>query len=226
MRQLLLVVLVGCAQAGSGEQQKQTDASTTSDAPADASVDAELPCTEVTTELLNNPAFDATPVGTGWMQTPIDPMYPLITDDGQTGTLGVSEQSAPYQAWLGGLPNASASTTDVLWQDIAIPARTRLLNVSGFYEVRTGETAATPNDTASVAWVTTGNSPVATIIALDNTKKTTTFTTVNYSLMDAPMYSGMTLRLRFTSTNNPGDGTTATSFFFDTFSVKATHCMP
>jgi hypothetical protein len=37
------------------------------------------------------------------------------------------------------------------------------------------------------------------------------------------MYSGMTLRLKMNLTNN---ATTATSFFFDTLSVKATHCMP
>jgi hypothetical protein len=87
-RLLLLVGLASCAQAGSGEQQPGTDAATGDAAIADASIDAPPPCVEIMTELLNNPAFDATPMGTGWMETRIDPAYALITDEGQTGTLG------------------------------------------------------------------------------------------------------------------------------------------
>jgi hypothetical protein len=228
MRRLLVLgLVVGCASAGSERQNTDVDASGGTDGkPIDAGIDAPAPCVEIMTELLVNPAFDATPRGTGWMEMPINASFPLITDQGNTGTSGISEQSAPYQAWLGGLPNGTATTTDVLWQDVVIPARTRLINFSGFYEVRSGDSTTVANDTASVAWVTTGNSPIATIKALDNTMRTTTFTTVNYGLTNAAMYSGMTLRLRFTSSNNPGTSTTATSFFFDTLSVKATHCMP
>src|SRR5688572_29434149 len=103
MRRLLLVGLVmGCASAGNGED-KPTDASNSVDAKLiDAGIDAPPPCVEIMTEVLNNPAFDSTPMGTGWMQMPINPSFPLITDQGQTGTSGITEQSAPYQAWLGG----------------------------------------------------------------------------------------------------------------------------
>lgn len=219
MRRLLSsCLLAGCATAGTEQPNTNTDASNPDDGtPVDAAPDAPLPCTEVMTELLKNPAFDGTPMGTMWMQTPISATYPLITDQGQTGTSGITEQSAPYDAWLGGLAG-----TDILYQDITIPGRTKQIALSGFYEVRTGETVATAVDTGSLSFTDTANAPIAVIQALDNTKKTTTWTTINFAVTNAPMYSGMTIRLRMTSTNN---GTLFTSFWWDTLSVKATHCM-
>jgi hypothetical protein len=217
MRRLMsLCLLVGCATAGTEQPNTNSDASN-SDGSIDAPPDAPLPCTEVMTELLKNPAFDGTPMGSMWMQTPINATYPLVTDQGQTGTSGITEQSAPYDAWLGGLAG-----TDVLWQDITIPGRTKQIALSGFYEVRTSETVATAVDTGSLAFTDMANAPIATIQALDNTKKTTTWTTVNYAVTNAPMYAGMTLHLRMTSTNN---GTLFTSFWWDTLSIKATHCL-
>lgn len=219
MRRLLFVGLLatGCATAGTEQPNTGTDAATDG-STADAAPDAPLPCNEVMTELLMNPAFDATPMGTGWTQTPIDAMYPLITDQGQTGTSGITEHSAPYDAWLGGLAG-----TDVLFQNITVPARTRLLILTGFYEVRTGETVATAVDTGSLAFTDTNNTPIVVAQSLDNTKKTTTWSTINFSVANAPMLSGMTIRLRMTSTNN---GSLFTSFWWDTLSLKATHCMP
>ena len=222
-----LVLLAGCAEAGGSSSAHDA---AIDDAVIDAEPDAALPCTEIVTELLQNGAFDGEPMGAMWSQTPIDPAFPLVVGDGVAGGPGIAEQSAPYQAWLGGLPKAGVQTTDVLWQDVPIPPRTRLVNLSGFYELRTGDPSTAAVDTCSIAWVTTADAPVATVLALDNLKKTTTFTTINYGLSDAEMYSGMTLRLRFTSTNNPQlnpppGNTGATSCFFDTFSVKATHCM-
>ena len=219
MRRLLFLALcAGCATAGT--EQPSTGADAAIDGAAiDARPDAPPPCNEIVTELLKNPAFDATPMGTMWMQMPANASYPLITDQGQTGGTmgGITEQTAPYDAWLGGLAG-----TDVLWQDIAVPARTRLLAVSGFYEVRTGETGATPVDTGSMSFVQTNDAPIAVAQALDNTKKTTTWTTINYSVSNAETLSGMTIRLKMTATNN---GAAFTSFFWDTLSVKATHCM-
>ena len=212
---MFLGLLAGCATAGTEQPNTGTDAPTQT---VDAAPDAPAPCNEVMTELLKNPAFDGTPMGTMWTETPIDPMYPLITGDGDGTTLGIAEHSAPFDAWLGGLAG-----TDVISQDVAVPARTRLLILTGFYEVRTGETVATAVDTGSMAFVDTNNSPIATVQSLDNTKKTTTWTTLNYAVSNAPMLSGTTIRLRMTSTNN---ATLFTSFWWDTLSLKATHCMP
>jgi hypothetical protein len=222
MRLLLLSgLLAGCATAG-------TEQPTTADAAPDGTSlpsqpDAAGPCNEVTTELLANPAFDSDPVGTMWMQTPINATYPLITGVGQTGTMGITEQSAPYDAWLGGLQG-----TDVLWQDITVPARTRLLALSGFYEVRSSDSASVVVDTGTLAFVQTNDSPIAVAQALDNTKRTTTWTTINYAVSNAETLSGMTIRVKMTTTNNapnPITGAGITSFWWDTLSVKATHCM-
>jgi hypothetical protein len=218
MRRLLFLCLfAGCATAGTEQPNTGTDAAVTDGKIVDAPPDAPAPCVEVMTELLKNPAFDLTPMGTMWMQTPISTTYPLITDQGQTGTSGITEQSAPYDAWLGGLQG-----TDVLWQDFTVPARTKQILLSGFYEVRTGETAATAIDTASIAFVQTNDTPIAVVQALDNTKKTTTWTTLNFAVTNAPSLSGMTIRLKMTSTNT---ATLFTSFWWDTLSLKATHCM-
>ena len=224
MRPLLyLGLLAGCATAGTEQPNTGTDAATDG-ASIDAAPDAAGPCNEVTTELLKNPAFDTDPVGTLWMQTPINASFPLITGQGQTGTSGITEQSAPYDAWLGGLQG-----TDSLWQDIAVPARTRLLALSGFYEVRSSDSTTVAVDTGTLAFVQTNDSPIAVAQALDNTKRTTTWTTINYAVSNAETLSGMTIRVKMTSTNNPpinpSTGQGITSFWWDTLSVKATHCM-
>lgn len=222
MRLVLFVGgLAGCATAGT-EQPSGTDAATDGKL-IDAAPDAPPPCNEVMTELLQNPAFDSEPVGTLWMQTQISPSYPLITGQGQTGTSGITEQSPPYDAWLGGLQG-----TDVLWQDIMVPARTRLLILSGFYEVRSSDSTTVAVDTGTLAFVQTNDSPIATVHALDNTKRTTVWTPVNYAVTNAPMLSGTTIRVKMTTTNNapnPTTGAGLTSFWWDTLSVKATHCM-
>ena len=222
MRRLLFLgLLASCASAGTEQPSSGTDAppgggdgSTT----IDAAPDAPLACTEVMTELLKNPAFDSTPMGTMWMQTPINATYPLITDQGNGTTTGINEQSAPYDAWLGGLVG-----TDVLWQDVTIPGRTKQILLSGFYDVRTGETVAAAVDTGSMAFVTTADAPIAVAQSLDNTKKTTTWTTINFAVTNAAALSGMTIRLKLTTTNN--NNTLLTSFYWDTLSLKATHCM-
>ena len=222
MRLLLVSLLAGCATAGTEQPSTGMDAAVDGsliDAP-----DAPLPCNEIITELLKNPAFDTDPVGTLWMQTPINPTYPLITGMGQTGTSGITEQSAPYDAWLGGLAG-----TDTLWQDITVPARTRLLALSGFYEVRSSDSTTVPIDTGTLAFVQTNDSPIAVAQAVDNTKRTTTWTTINYAVSNAETLSGMTIRVKMTTTNNapinPLTGQGITSFWWDTLSVKATHCM-
>ena len=223
MRRLLFFALcTGCATAGTEQPSTGTDAAIDGSV-IDARPDAPEPCNEIVTELLKNPALDSEPVGTMWMQTPISAMYPLITGQGNGSTSGINEQSAPYDAWLGGLAG-----TDVLWQDITVPARTRLLALSGFYEVRSSDSTTVAVDTGSIAFVQTNDSPIAVAQSLDNTKRTTTWTTINYAVSNAETLSGMTIRLKMTTTNNaanPTAPTGLTSFWWDTLSVKATHCM-
>lgn len=227
MRRLLFLALcAGCATAGTEQPSTGADAGIDG-ATIDARPDAPEPCNEIVTELLKNPAFDAEPMGAMWSEQRISPTLALVTGDGQTGGPlgGITEQSAPYDAWLGG-----AQGTDVLWQDFTVPARTRLLALSGFYEVRSSDSTTAVIDTAVMSFVTTADANIATAQSLDNTKRTTTWTTVNYAVSNAEMLSGTTVRLKMTSTNNalinPTTGQGATSFYWDTMSIKATHCMP
>ncbi len=189
------------------------------DAMADAAVDAAVDaapdaCVPQTTQLLVNPVFDLSPVGTGWTQTVIDPMYPLITDQD-----GIVEQTAPYKAWLGGLVAPSGSVTDVLYQDVAIPAGTTQLVLTGYYEVRSAESSTGTYDTASIAATQTSGTPIVTINSFSNRTPTTTWTAINHTFTQN--LSGQTIRLRMTSSN---DFSNATSFYFDSLSLSATHC--
>lgn len=191
------------------------------DAPmVDAMVDAAMPdaCVPVASELLANPAVDLSPMGTGWQQTVIDAAAPLITDED-----GITEHSAPYKVWLGGIvaPNLGQSVTDVLWQDVAVPAGTTQLTLSYYVAVATGESATDTNvyDTASVAITQTNGTVIASVASYSNRTPIATWTQVTFNVPQN--LSGQTVRLRLTSSN---DFSLATSFWFDSFNLTATHC--
>jgi hypothetical protein len=193
--------------------------------PPDAFIPPPDACVPQVTELLANPVFDLSPVGTGWQQTLIDPAYPLITADD-----GLVEQSAPYKAWLGGIEPDSGTATDVLWQDFAVPANTTSLVLTGYYAVGTLEDPSDPNvyDTGSVDLTSTNGTPLQNVLSINNTTTTTTW--VAFSKTFTGNYSGMTIRLRATTSNDPiapfplASG--PTSLFLDTLSLKATHGCP
>jgi hypothetical protein len=183
------------------------------DAPPDAPPDA---CIPVVTQLLQNPAYDLTPDGVGWQQQLIQSGYPIVT-----GQDGIAEHSPPYKAWLGGF--TGNAVTDVLYQDVAIPPATTQLVLSGYYDVRTQEstTATTAYDTASLGVTQTNGTPIVTILALSNLTPKTAWTLFNHTF--AQNLSGQTVRLRMTSTNDPS---LVSSFYFDTFTLTATHGCP
>lgn len=182
------------------------------DAPPDAPPDA---CIPVVTQLLQNPAYDLTPQGTGWQEQIIQAGYPLITSQD-----GVAEHSAPYKAWLGGF--TGNAVTDVLYQDVTIPPATTQLVLSGYYDVRSSETTTTTvYDTGSLGLTQTNGTPIVTILALSNLTTKTTWTLFTHTF--AQNLSGQTVRLRMTSSN---DSSLASSFFFDTFTLTATHGCP
>jgi hypothetical protein len=183
--------------------------------PADAATDAYV-CQVMTRQLLLNPVFDLTPVGTNWVQQNIDNAYPIITGDGT-----LAEHSAPYKAWMGGIeaPTAGQSVTDVLYQDVVIPAGTTMLRLTGVYYVASAETGTTVYDTGQVALVQTNGTPIETAMSLNNVGETTAWTALDKTF--TPNLSGQTVRLRFTTTN---DDSFPTSFYFDTIALTATYC--
>jgi hypothetical protein len=190
------------------------------DAPVDAAIHIDAPpdaCVPITTELLANPAFDLATLGQGWTEANIDNAYPIVTGDD-----GIVEQSAPYKAWMGGFAGSDKSTTsltDQLYQDFTVPANTTTLVLTGYREVRTAETGTTVYDTGNVDLLQTNGSPIEAILAENNAAPTTAWTLFSHTF--GGNLSGQTVRLRFTTTN---DVSNATSFYFDTLSLKATHC--
>lgn len=223
--------VVGCAQAGKSDQIIVVDGPGTiyMDAPeqhdppdgmGSGSGSGSAACTPMQIELLKNPAFDLAPVGTMWTQAPYDPALPVVTAD-----VGVPLQSAPNYAWMGGLQATDygqSTVSDTLYQDIAIPATATTLVLTGYYEVRTGDSPTLVYDKASVSLAqTTGTviEPVFTEAQLNNTHATTTWTAINHTFTNVP--AGQTVRLLFGTSN---DITLATSFYFDTLSLKAMAC--
>jgi len=200
------------------------------DAPIDAMIDAPIvidapmidappdACVPINAELLANPALDLSPAGTGWQQTLIDPAFPLITGDGT-----INEHSAPFKAWLGGIESDGfpATVTDVLFQDVVVPASTTQLVLTAYYDVRTGEDPAetTVFDSAAIDVTQPNGTPIVTVRSLSNLTPTTTWTMVTHTF--APNLAGQTIRVRMTSSN---DFFRPTSFYFDTLSLRALHC--
>lgn len=249
-RALLAASLVGCASGsaalpqdaplGGGDDAKvwldghiegtpdaPVDAAPHIDAPVDAPPDArpiDAPpdaCVPQTTELLANPVFDLNPAGINWTQVPIDASYPPITSD-LNSQGGFAAQTAPYKVWLGGFVSAQMGqvVTDVVYQDVAIPAGTTQLVITGYKQVATSETTTGVYDTASLDLLQTNGTPIENVDSLTNNSGTNnawvafthTFTTVP---------AGQTVRVRMTSSN---DYSNTTTFLFDTLSLKATHC--
>ena len=175
-----------------------------------ASHDAPTGCTTQSTDLLMNGAFDTMPAGSGWVSTPANPTYPIVTSNGT-----VAAQSAPDKAWMGSF----VSKTDDMHEDVAIPASTTALVLAGYYQVRTTETATTANDTAKVELADSSGSLLESALALDNTQATTAWVPFTYSITSN--VAGKPIRLVFTTANN---STKATSFYFDTVTLTATSC--
>lgn len=180
--------------------------------PIDAAIPIDAPamCTPVVTQRLVNPAFDANPIGTGWIETLIDPIYPLITPDD-----GVPEHTAPNKVWMGGL----LSGDDEVRQDIAIPAGTTRLLLRGQYDVRTDEFFPGVYDTSSVVLTTPTNVVLETVLAVDDDDGTAAWTP--FQRIFTQTYAGQTVRVRIRSHNDESD---VSSFFYDTFFLEATVC--
>ncbi|MBA3392826.1 MAG: hypothetical protein H0T89_09285 [Deltaproteobacteria bacterium] len=218
----LLVVLAGCATAGSeANEQAAVDAAVTRvDAPMSPPIPVDAPppppcMATAMKQLLVNPAFDATPAGTGWTQTPVDPAFPIITSDD-----GLAEKSPAMKAWMGGYAQANAN--DQLFQDVTIPANTAKLRLTGFYSVVTTEAAgAAVKDTASIELTQVGGTSIDKLLAVNNTMTTATWTAIDYTVANVTGLSGTTVRFSLQTSN---DASAHTNFYFDSLVLTATHC--
>lgn len=248
---LVAVALVGCAQAGSSKNTGGIDAAVPGpdgkvflDAPAvlvDGEVDSaphpvdappDAPsiqmdaCVPMMTELLASPSFDATPQGLGWIQLPVPnavggPYYPITN-------FGPASHSAPFHALLGGLAGEDCSPvastiTDQVYQDVVIPAGTTQLVMTGQYIIGTME----PNldgmvyDRGELGLVETSGAPIEVAIGGTNLTSVAAWTPFSKTFANPAALAGRTIRVRATHT---GDVSYNTNFFFDTLSLRATHC--
>jgi hypothetical protein len=192
-----------------------TDARPTDARPVDAMVPVDAPggCTTMVLQLLNNPSFDVSPLGSGWSQTVIDPDYPPITADAPTSFV---KDSAPNHVWMGGFYDAD----DEIRQDIAIPIGTTQLLLRGKYQVLTDELAGGGvYDDSSVVLTNQANAVLDTALATDNEHATAAWTP--FQRIFAQPYAGQTVRVRLHSHN---DDSFVTSFFYDTLALQATVC--
>lgn len=219
MRWLLVLIVSGCASAGSTERSGELpDAGTGTDSGTsltDSGAGApDSGCAMTTRNLLANGNFDMG--ATGWTAMPIDSAYPIITD----GATGVAAQSPTYRAWMGGFEEAPSANKDALYQDVMVPATTTALAFAGYYEVRSAETSTTmAYDTAVVELASTADARLEVMKELDNKGKTTAWTQMTKTI--AANLAGQTVRVKLSSA---GDGLYATSFYFDTLELNATYC--
>lgn len=204
-----MIGAIGCA---SGTVADLPDADPADASTADAPIDAPAVCEATITQVLVNPVFDLAPVGMGWTEQRISGS-PLVRADGP-----VPEDTAPNMAWLGGF---AGNVTDALFQDVAIPALTTKLVLTGQHRVITQETSPNVFDTASLALAKPDGTPIETALMLSNRTTTGAWLEINHAF--TPDLSGQTVRLRATSTN---DQNLVTSFFFDTLALTATHGCP
>jgi hypothetical protein len=178
-------------------------------------------CVPVQTQLLGNPAFDTSP-DASWTQQPIDETnFGPIISPGQSG--GVVPQTPSFMAWLGGVygdeEGTSQKLVDEIYEDVAIPANTTSLVLTGYYNVKTGETGSSVFDRGSLSLNTTSNTVIENVLSLTNANATADWTPINHTVN--ANVAGQTVRLFMTSSN---DFSNATSFYFDSFSLVATHC--
>jgi hypothetical protein len=96
--------------------------------------------------------------------------------------------------------------------------------LNGYYTVATGEDNVGlpgPWDFGDIVLATTANALLEDAIDLDNRSANAAYTPFNHSFATAGI-AGTTVRLVIESQN---DSMLATSFYFDTLTLTATHCL-
>ncbi len=200
------------------------------DAPIDSPPDAFVfldACVPHATQLLQNAAFDLDAGGTGWVQQPVPgatggPYYPITSV-----AIGPTPQSPAYKVFEGGLTGADTSggtsATDALYQDVAIPAGTTQLVLTGYYIVGSTETTTTIKyDNMSMDLTQTTGTPIENVLAFSNLNAQTavTWNFFTHTFASPAAIAGTTVRLHMTSTNDVSNNS---NFFFDTLALTATH---
>jgi hypothetical protein len=168
-------------------------------------------CTMVDTELLTNGNFDAGPT-VAWHEVQFDSEL-IVTNLPQAGA---------YSAWLG---SYDQTASDKLYQDVVIPPGTTALTLTGYWLVGTQDSTTTAYDFSHVGLVqaNAGEAAIESALTLSNVNQsgTSTYNAFNHAF-NVTGLGGTTVRFKLDSQS---DVTLLTNFFYDTLSLKATHCM-
>lgn len=177
--------------------------------PDASGYDASPMCTAGPVNLLGNPAFDVAKVP--WVESSVD----IIVN--QT-IPPVDAHTVQFLSWMGG---RGANSTDVLHQDVVVPADATPMTLGGMMWIASAETTAvTMYDKLDLAVVDVGTGAVLeTVKSWSNLDKGTAW--VAFSAPLAGSYAGQTIRLRFTSTLDISNNT---NFFLDTLDLATTTC--
>ncbi len=179
------------------------------------------PCTRQTKDLLVNGNFDAAPDGAGWMDTPLVTTLPTVTMGG-VNNQGVSPHSPAGCAWMGGNWGTAERNTDILYQDVRIPSMTTSIVITGQYWTKSSEpSTATAEDTVAFTLETPGGTKLATVYSGGSNIRHEAWQPLNFSVVGAPAYSGETIRVKLSSTN---DGDNSSHFWFDSLALTADFC--
>jgi hypothetical protein len=224
----LLLALAGCASAGSqdievGDDVVDPDASTTGEPdarridaapmPIDAMpIDAAPGCTVQTVQLLTNGNFDAGNIN--WITAPFNAAFPMIDNLADSG---YAPQSGGFGAWLNGYA-AATGATDRMYQDVAIPASTTALTLTGHRLIYTDELGGV-YDTAALQVRNTSDAVLGTLASWSNADANGAWALFSYNVGS---YAGQTIRIHLSSAS---DDSFQTSFLFDTFVLNATVCL-
>lgn len=165
-------------------------------------------CTTQAVQLLGNPNLDDA-TAAPWQQSLIDG-YTVIGAD----IPGTGPHTLPNGAWMGGF----LSSTDYLYQDVAIPAGATGVSLNGFRWFATEETGGV-YDTVRIEIRSTAGAVLETLASWSNSDQTAAWTA--FSLGVTGNYGGQTVRVYLTSTT---DSSLNTNFFFDSLGLNATVC--
>ncbi len=192
------------ADASPGVDATPVDAAVLPDAPP--APDAAPGCTDVDLEVLTNANFDLGP-GSEWVESS-GAALDLVTTDFS------SPHSGSYVGWLAGYSGG----TDILYQQITVPAGATALSISGFITIGTQELFGAW-DFADLELRTTTNALLEGLASWSNVHAASGWQ--SFSMTPVGDYQGQTIRLYMRAQT---DGSNYTNFVFDSLSVKATVC--
>jgi hypothetical protein len=159
-----------------------------------------------TTQLLQNAAFDESPLGTKWTLED-----DVLSDEGPAGA-----DTRPNALWLGGL----ALRDEAIYQEVAVPAGLTSLTLTLKFQVRNPEGGNTVYDSATLTVRSASNALLHELRQWSNRDPATNaWQTASFTIPNT--VAGQRVRVHFAGRT---DRSFHTSFQFDTLALTAVAC--